>query len=307
LDRKPLLIYDDIFLSHEMPSLHPESADRLISCIKVLEGSDLSTMLDRRVPRMALPEEIEAVHDASYVAMTGSIGSGYLDPDTYMSPGTYKAALYAAGAVMTAVDAYFEEGADRGFCLVRPPGHHAEMSRGMGFCIFNNVAVGARYARNKGIERIMIADFDVHHGNGTQNIFYEDPSVFYFSTHQSPHYPGTGRASEKGRGDGDGYTCNIPLPAGSGDKELVRVYEEVFREKAALFDPSMILVSAGYDLHGNDPLAGFQVSDEGVARIVGALLAAGRDIPVFFSLEGGYDLSALSRCVITTLEILCRT
>jgi acetoin utilization deacetylase AcuC-like enzyme len=306
MDRKPLLIYDEVFLSHEMPDMHPESPDRLRACIQELEVTELSQMLDRRTPRMAATKEIEAVHDPSYVAMTSRIGRGYLDPDTYLSPGSYRAALYAAGAVMTAVDAFLEEGADRAFCLVRPPGHHAERSRGMGFCIFNNVAVGARYARDRGVGRILIADFDVHHGNGTQNIFYEDPAVFYFSTHQSPHYPGTGSASEQGQGAGHGYTCNVPLPAGSGDRELIRAYEETFREKAAWFDPDMIIVSAGYDLLGSDPLAGFQVSDGGVARIAGALLAAGRDIPVIFSLEGGYDLSALSRSVMTTLGLLCR-
>ena len=172
----------------------------------------------------------------------------------------------------------------------------------MGFCIFNNVAVGACYARTQGVRRVMIADFDVHHGNGTQNIFYEEDTVFYFSTHQHPHYPGTGSAAERGKGKGEGFTLNIPFPAGAGDEELGKAYLETFPEVVEEFSPDLILVSAGYDLHRADPLAGFDLSDDGVAEVVGGILEAGRGIPVVFSLEGGYDLRSLGRSVVLTLE-----
>jgi acetoin utilization deacetylase AcuC-like enzyme len=176
----------------------------------------------------------------------------------------------------------------------------------MGFCLINNAAVGARYAQSLGYSRIMVADFDVHHGNGTQSIFYEDETVFYFSTHEYPHYPGTGAASERGAGSGVGYTRNVPLRAGAGDSELRRAWEQVFPEEVAAFRPECCLVSAGYDLHEGDPLADLSVSDQGVRAIVRAILGACAGIPVVFTLEGGYQPAALARCVAITLEELLR-
>jgi acetoin utilization deacetylase AcuC-like enzyme len=299
-----VFLYDDIFLAHEMPPLHPESPDRLRACLEAVREAGLWDSLDHAPLRKATPGEVALAHSAEYVETVRTFGSGYLDPDTYLSPMTYEAALAAAGAVMTAVDLCRERGKMRAFCAVRPPGHHAEFDRAMGFCVFNNVAVGARYAGTRGFNRVMIADFDVHHGNGTQNIFYEDDSVFFFSTHQYPHYPGTGAAGERGRGRGDGYTRNIPLPSGAGDTELVRAYREEFPAVVEEFDPELIIVSAGYDLHSSDPLAGFTVSDEGVISVVEGILDAGGDRPVIFSLEGGYDLGSLSRLVALTLRKL---
>jgi acetoin utilization deacetylase AcuC-like enzyme len=297
-------LYDDIFLAHEMPPMHPESPERLRACLTAVREGGLWDSLFHGTVRKGTPGEMALAHSEEYVERVRTFGSGYLDPDTYLSPMTYEAALAAAGAVMTAVDLCREGEKRRAFCAVRPPGHHAEHDRAMGFCVFNNVAVGARYAGTRGFDRVMIADFDVHHGNGTQNIFYEDDGVFFFSTHQYPHYPGTGAAGERGRGRGEGYTRNIPLPGGAGDTELLRAYREEFPALVGDFDPELIIVSAGYDLHGSDPLAGFTVTDEGVAGVVEGILDAAGERPVVFSLEGGYDLRSLSRLVALTLEKL---
>lgn len=302
MSQKVAFLFDEIYLSHEMPPSHPESAERLTVCLEAMRRAGLWDSLLHLTPRSATPDEVAMAHSREYVEEILNFGAGYLDPDTYLSPNTCRAALAAAGAVMTAVDASIEGRASRAFCAVRPPGHHAERERGMGFCIFNNVAVGAFHARRQGVRRVMIADFDVHHGNGTQSIFYEDDTVFYFSTHQHPHYPGTGSAAERGRGKGEGFTLNVPLPAGAGDEELGKAYFETFPEVVGEFGPDLILVSAGYDIHRADPLAGFDLSDEGIAGVVGGILDAGRGIPVVFSLEGGYDLRSLGRSVVLTLK-----
>ena len=190
---------------------------------------------------------------------------------------------------------------ERAFCAVRPPGHHAEAEKAMGFCIFNNVAVGARYAQKRGYKKIFIIDFDVHHGNGTQHIFEEDDTVFYFSTHQYPHYPGTGNESEKGKLKGKGFTYNMPMKHGSGDKEYFSAYNEVLPHLVKKFEPDMILVSAGYDIRAEDPLSGIRVSDEGIRGIVNGILSCA-EVPVIFALEGGYDLQALGKSVLLTIK-----
>jgi acetoin utilization deacetylase AcuC-like enzyme len=297
------LLYDDVFLEHESPNWHPENRERLVAIMEALKASDLWGSLVKLKPRKAAFEDIELVHTHDYVETIRNSRPGYLDPDTYFSEGSLQAALYAAGAVMEAVDRCKNGEIDRAFCAVRPPGHHAEADRAMGFCIFNNVAVGARYAQKAGYGRVFIVDFDVHHGNGTQHIFEADNSVFYFSTHQYPHYPGTGGLKEKGRGNGAGFTANYPMAPGSGDKEYFMVYSDILPGLMRKFKPDILLVSAGYDMLSADPLAHIRITSEGVRAIVEGILS-GANVPAVFALEGGYDLKALADSALLTLRIL---
>jgi acetoin utilization deacetylase AcuC-like enzyme len=246
--------------------------------------------------------DIEAVHDPAYVrtvkteieAGRDTLSTG----DTPLSAGSWEAALRAAGCLLAAADAVVCGRVTRAFCAVRPPGHHASRARGMGFCVFNNVAIAARYLQRKhGVGRVLVVDWDVHHGNGTQAIFYEDPTVFYFSVHQHPWYPGTGLESESGSGAGRGFTLNCPLPAGSGDEEVTRAFSEKLAPAAQRFKPEFVLVSAGFDARAGDPLGGMKVTDEGFARLTAIVAgiageyASGR---IVSSLEGGYSLSGLA-------------
>ena len=292
-------VYDDIFLTHETPRGHPERKERLISIVNALKSSPLWDQLTHIKPRKATLEELEMIHSHSYVEKIKELRQGYLDPDTYLSKGSFEAALYAAGAVIEAIDRCRNGELRRVFCAVRPPGHHAERDRAMGFCIFNNIAVGARYAQKIGYRKVFIIDFDVHHGNGTQHIFEDDDTVYYFSTHQSPHYPGTGRASETGQGRGKGFTTNIPMSYGSGDDKYFSIYTKVLPELMKQFSPDLVLVSAGYDIREEDPLSGIEVSDEGIRNIVRGTLSY--PVPAVFTLEGGYNLDALSNSVVITI------
>ncbi|MDA8432683.1 MAG: histone deacetylase [Nitrospiraceae bacterium] len=297
--------YDDIFLRHDTPYGHPECGDRLIAINSALRKNGLWDKLVHRKPQKAEKDDILAVHTpAYYEKILGFIG--YFDPDTYLSSATLEAALYAAGAAVAAVDMCRKGDIDRAFCAVRPPGHHAEADRAMGFCIFNNVAVGARYAQKVGYRKVFIVDFDVHHGNGTQHIFEKDETVFYFSTHQYPHYPGTGGDAERGKGTGRGFTYNIPMHYGAGDKDYFPAYHDFLPGLIEGFRPDILLVSAGYDLHGGDPLSGIRVTNEGIRSIVRSILEGGRDIPSVFCLEGGYNLISLADSVTITLEELLR-
>jgi len=293
------LLYDDIFLEHKPPAGHPESPGRLTAIMKTLKASDIWGRLVHVKPRKAGFEDVLSVHTKEYVERLKGFGTGYIDPDTYMSSGTLQSALYAAGAVMEAVDGCREGSLRRAFCAVRPPGHHAGADRAMGFCIFNNVAVGARYAQNIGYGKVFIVDFDVHHGNGTQHIFEED------DTHEYPHYPGTGSEKEKGRGRGEGFTFDMPMSSGAGDNEYRHAYRDVLPGLMRDFSPDLVLVSAGYDIHADDPLSSICVSTGGVRDIVRGILS-GPDAPYIFCLEGGYNLKALAESVEATLQEMLR-
>ncbi len=302
--KKVALFYHDIFLKHKTPHGHPERSERLVSIMDTLKVSDIWDSLVHLSPRKATDEDILTVHTAEHLAQMKKL-VGYADPDTYVSEDSLEAALYAAGSLLEAVDKCRSGQIDRAFCAVRPPGHHAEANRAMGFCLFNNVAVGARYAQKCGYKKIYIIDFDVHHGNGTQHMFYDDPDVFYFSTHQSPHYPGTGSKDETGSGAGSDTTANYPMQAGAGLKEYASVYNDELPGSITAFGPDMIIVSAGYDLHARDPLASIRVTDEGIDMIVSSILKS-KDVPAVFSLEGGYDLDALAGSVLITVKNLLK-
>ena len=295
------LVYDEVFLQHVPPAWHPDLGDRLVDIIITLKASGTWPNLTHIKPRRARFDDVARVHTPEYIDKIMKFGSGELDPDTYMSEGSLDAALYAAGAAMEAVDRCRRGAIERAFCLIRPPGHHAEADRAMGFCIFNNVAVGARYAQTVGYHKIFIIDFDAHHGNGTQHIFEEDDTVFYFSTHQHPYYPDTGKDMERGRGRGEGYTYNVPIQAGSGNKEFLTVYQDILPGLVTRFAPDIVLVSAGYDIHVNDRHANIRVSHEGIRAIVQSILASST-APMVFALEGGYDPASLSDSVRITIE-----
>jgi acetoin utilization deacetylase AcuC-like enzyme len=303
--KKVGFVYDDIFLKHEMPAGHPESPNRLIKILDTLKASDIWNKILRIKPRRAEDEDILRVHSGEYFQNVKTF-TGYYDLDTYISENSFEAAMYAAGAVIEAIDKCNKNEIERAFCSVRPPGHHAEKNRAMGFCIFNNIAIGARYAQTIGYKKVFIIDFDVHHGNGTQHIFEEDNSVFYFSTHQYPHYPGTGEKYEKGKGKGEGFTYNIPLQYGSGDKDYIFAYQSILPDLVKKFVPDIILVSSGYDIHKEDPLSGIKVSNEGIRGIIKGILscatvARNLSLPFVFALEGGYNLRALSESVLLTI------
>jgi len=290
---------------------HPESAKRLTVVEDLFHNTDLHPHLMRLQPRKAEIEELSEVHDRLYILQVqeaSASGIRALDPDTFISPESYEEARLAAGGLLAAVDAVIKGEVNNAFCAVRPPGHHAERDHAMGFCLFNNVAVAARYAQMKhGLEKILIVDWDVHHGNGTQSAFYNDPSVLYFSIHQYPHYPGTGSRNQTGEGEGAGFTLNHPLPAGSGDREYLEAIEKVLIPAASDFAPDLILISAGFDAHKDDPLAGMQVTEKGFSGMTESLVrlaerhAHGR---IVSALEGGYDLSALKRSVRAHLSAL---
>jgi acetoin utilization deacetylase AcuC-like enzyme len=243
-------VYDPLYLKHDEPT-HPENSRRLEQTMQHLQEVGLLERLKGLEARDASIEEVAAIHRPTYIEEIRSAAEGrqgWLDVDTYVGTHSYAAALRAAGGLLQAVQAVLQGEVKNAFALVRPPGHHAVASRAMGFCLFNNVAIAARYAlREFNLERVLIVDFDLHHGNGTQDAFYEEATILYFSTHQYPYYPGTGHYQETGRGAGQGYTVNVPLPAGVGDAGYGRVFEEILIPVARRYKPQLILASAGYD------------------------------------------------------------
>jgi acetoin utilization deacetylase AcuC-like enzyme len=303
-----ILIHSDRFLDHQPPPGHPERVERG----EVMQSIAIAWKQRGRIvqaPRPATPSELRRVHsDAHLAAIEKTAGrAASLDPDTYTSPDSRDVALLAAGAAIVSVDAIVQSRATRVLALVRPPGHHAERDRAMGFCLYNNVAAAAAHALTLGLERIAVVDYDVHHGNGTQWIFYEDPRVLYVSTHQYPFYPGTGAAADTGRGKGAGFTLNVPLEAGSTDGDYTEVFNALVIPVIDQFRPELMLISAGYDAHERDPLARMRLSTSGYAALTRTLCDAasrhchGRVVAVT---EGGYDLTALRACLETTITVL---
>lgn len=295
------LVYHADYLKHDSGENHPESAKRLSSLMGRLERKAFWSKLKSIPPYSAPVEWLETVHDPDYVKMvekTCKNGGGMLDPDTWVGKESYQIALLAAGGVMAAVDAVMNKKVRNAFCAVRPPGHHAERDKAMGFCVFNNVAVGVRYVQKKyGLKRVLIVDWDVHHGNGTQNIFLTDPSVYYFSIHQFPHYPGTGSESEVGEAEGEGYTFNMPMFTGSGDLEYIEAFENIFYPLASKFSPEFIFISAGFDAHEQDPLATINLSEEGYGRMTKVITKLASEYShsrLVSVLEGGYNVRSLS-------------
>lgn len=299
------LVYHPAYLEHDMGMGHPESPNRLRAIVQQLEQSGTMAQLTRIAPRMAEDDWIVKVHTAAYLASlkqhAPASGRVSLDPDTSMSPGSLTAAYLAAGGALAGVDAIMNREVEHVFCAVRPPGHHAEANRAMGFCLLNNVAIAARYAQKKyGLSRVLIVDWDVHHGNGTQHSFEDDPSVLFFSTHQFPHYPGTGRESEHGRGAGEGSTINVPMEAGGGDDEYRAVFHHVLVPAADEFKPELVIISAGFDAHKDDPLASMGLTEAGYADLTGIVAGIARRHAqgrILSSLEGGYNLEALAASV----------
>ncbi len=299
------LVYDPRYLAHDMGAGHPESPNRLRAIMQRLEQSGLAAELTRIAPRTAEDEWITLVHRPEYVEHLNheapTSGRVSLDADTSMSPGSLPAAYLAAGGALAGVDAIMADQVQHVFCAVRPPGHHAEAGRAMGFCLFNNVAIAARYAQKRyGVQRVLIVDWDVHHGNGTQHSFEADPSVLFFSTHQYPHYPGTGRATESGTGAGEGFTINVPMEAGESDDDYRAVFQKVLVPAADAFKPELVIISAGFDAHRDDPLASMGLTEEGYADLTSIVAGiANRHCRgrLLSSLEGGYHLTALATSV----------
>ena len=305
------LVYHPDYLLHDTGPDHPERPNRLRAIIAGLETSGLMESLLRIEPRPAADRWITTVHTPAYLGWLEAASKQapiQLDPDTKLAPESLRVAKLAAGGVLAAVDAVVAGRARNAFATVRPPGHHALPSRAMGFCLLNSVAIAARYAQQKhGLKRVLIVDWDVHHGNGTQAMFYDDPSVLYFSTHQNPYYPYTGQAKEMGVGAGEGTTVNVPLVAGSGDTEIVEAFRNKLVPAADKFKPNFVLISAGFDAHRDDPLAGLGVTAEGYGSLTQIVIeiarrhASGR---IVSALEGGYRLEALSESVVAHVGML---
>jgi acetoin utilization deacetylase AcuC-like enzyme len=304
------IVTDPRYIAHTDPR-HVERAERLMSIHQALDSSGLNDTLMHLTARAATGTELQAAHQQDYLETIQHYidqGGGYIDPDTYMNSESWEAATFAAGGLMRAVEATLQGECDNAFALIRPPGHHATANRAMGFCIINNVAVAARYALNAlGLERVAIIDYDVHHGNGTQDIFYDDPQVLFCSTHASPYYPGTGLLDEMGSGAGAGVTLNVPLPLGVGDTGYEQVFAELVIPAVRRWQPQLILLSAGYDAHWSDPIGPMILSAGGYARLTQMVYDLAHEVcsgRLVLTLEGGYNLDALGASVVSTIHAL---
>jgi acetoin utilization deacetylase AcuC-like enzyme len=300
---------DAMYLRHVMPDGHPERVERIEAMLRVAARTDALGVALLPARRRASREELTLVHTGAYIdaiASTAGRRESMLDPDTYTSSDSYEVALYACGGVLDLVDRVMEGEIDHAFAAIRPPGHHAESRRAMGFCLFNNIAVGAAHALVRhGLERIMVIDWDVHHGNGTQEAFWNDPRVLYLSLHQYPFYPGTGAFDETGGRDAPGHTVNIPMPAGFGDDEWTAAFRRVVAPVARAYAPQLVMLSAGFDAHERDPLADMRVTDAGFAAMADAVVGIAREHArgrLVATLEGGYDLRVLESNVEMVLR-----
>jgi acetoin utilization deacetylase AcuC-like enzyme len=303
-------VLDDVFVQHRAPAGHPERGARFEAAAQALRDAGLSGRGRHVAIRAATEEELVRTHSPRYLEellRTVPGKSGWLDPDTFFSPGTWEAALAAAGGLAELTTKTLHGELARGLAVVRPPGHHATRERAMGFCLLNNVAVAAAAARAQGAARVAIVDWDVHHGNGTQDIFWEDPSVLYLSVHQYPYYPGTGAPTDIGGAKARGATINVGLPAGMGDREYLQVFDEVFVPALARFRPDVLLVSAGFDPFRDDPLAQMNVTAAGFGAMARRLRRAADRIcggKIVFVLEGGYDLRGIGTGITEVLDAL---
>jgi acetoin utilization deacetylase AcuC-like enzyme len=312
-ERRPTaLLLDPLYKQHDPGRGHPEQPARYDAVTRAIEDTGLLSQLQRVEVRVATEDEIALVHARDYIAkVKREIAAGAHElstGDTNVGRRSFDVAVRAVGGVLNAVDAVVAGKAANAFCAVRPPGHHARPDQGMGFCIFNNIAIAARYAQRKhGLAKVMVADWDVHHGNGTQDTFYGDGSVFFMSTHQSPWYPGTGAANETGEGKGKGCIMNFPFAAGSGRREILSVFREDLRRAADAFKPDLVMISAGFDSRDGDPLGRFTLSDMDFTDLTKIVLeiagthANGRLVSV---LEGGYNLSGLEAAVAAHVKAL---
>ncbi len=305
------IVKDWRYLEHKMGDYHPESPERLEVVYRMLEQHPVFSSFPTIEPRPATEEEVTLIHTKAYfdeIKATAGRERVYLDPDTSTSPRSFEVACLAAGGVLKAADLIMEGNLDNGFALVRPPGHHAEASQAKGFCIFNNIAIAAQYLIEKyKLRRILIIDWDLHHGNGTQHAFYSRSDVLYFSVHQFPYYPGTGFWNEIGSGGGEGFTINVPLGPGKTDADYLHIFERLLFPVAAVYQPEFILVSAGFDIFAGDPLGGMSISAAGFAGLTAAVMKMARPWAqgrLLVTLEGGYSLEGLEAGVGNVLVTL---
>ncbi len=305
------VVWDPVFLKHVTDDGHPDHPRRLEALYRHLQDPSVNCRFATIVPPSATDEEILLVHSPSYlnqVKATATLPAAALSTDTLTCERSYAVAAMAVGGTIEAIRQVVAGTLSHALVLARPPGHHAERTRAMGYCIFNNVAIGGMAARTAmGLERVMVVDWDLHHGNGTQHVFERDPSVFFFSSHQFPHYPGTGHYTETGQGPGEGTTMNVPMSRGCGNGELVAIYQRLLAPVVRAFKPQLILVSAGFDIHAADPLGAMQVTPAGFAGLTRLIMDIARQTcagRVVFCLEGGYDADALTASALAMIDEL---